>query len=160
MYESKREPGKKFGSIYAGRRFDSYDAGKQPGEENDNEHSNSKDHTGDKVNTSGPDKTPHDPSSESASMSTPSETVASHGPAHTTHVTHHEDGTHIVSSEHPDGTTHESTHGSAGEAHSHAEQLSLEEGGTEQASNVKRRAHYPQQGAESEDRNFEMPDLV
>jgi hypothetical protein len=160
MYESKREPGKKFGSIYAGRKFDSYDAGKQPGEENENEHSTPKEHGKDKVNTSGADKTPHDKRNVSASVEDPSATVQAHGAAHTTHITHSEDGSHRVNSEHSDGYHGESEHSSADEAHNHAEQLSLEAGGTEQASNVKRRAHYPQQGAESESRNFEMPDLA
>lgn len=158
MYETKS--GKKFGSSYVGKRFDSYHAGDQPGESNENEHSTPMEHGGDKVNTSGPDKTPHDKRDTSATVEDPSATVQSHGAAHTTHVSHTEDGRHVVSSEHPDGHVTESEHDSADLAHGHAEQLSLEAGGEEQASNVKRRAHYPQQGAESESRNFEMPDLV
>lgn len=158
MYETKS--GKKFGSSYVGKKFDSYHADPQPGEANENEHATTEEHGEDKVNTMGKDETPHDKTATSAHAEMPSATVQSHGAAHTTHVSHKEDGTHTVSSEHPDGHVTESDHGSAEEAHSHAEQLSLEAGGTEQASNVKRRAHYPQQGAESEDRNFEMPDLV
>lgn len=159
MYESKRQPGKKFGSIYAGRKFDSYSGGEQPSEVNENSHADPKEHGEDKVNSMG-DKTPHDKRNVSAHAEEPSATVQAHGAAHTTHISHNEDGTHHVNSEHNDGFRSESEHGSADEAHSHAEQLSLEAGGTEQASNVKRRAHYPQQGGESEDRNFEMPDLA
>src|ERR1035437_3717055 len=159
MYETKS--GKKFGSSYAGKRFDSYHggegSGEQPSEENDNSHSTPKEHGEDKVNSMG-DKTPHDKTNVSDSVEEPSATVEAHGAAHSTHVSHNADGTHRVSSEHPDGHVTESEHDSADLAHNHAEQLSLEAGGTEQASNVKRRAHYPQQGAESEDRNFEMPD--
>ena len=158
MYETKS--GKKFGSSYVGKKFDSYHAGEQPGESNENEHSTPEEHGEDKVNTMGKDETPHDKTATSAHAETPSAIVASHGPAHTVHIAHNEDGTHRVSSAHDDGYNSESDHSTSDEAHSHAEQLSLEAGGEDQASDVKRRAHYPQQGAESESRNFEAPDLV
>ena len=51
-------------------------------------------------------------------------------------------------------------HGSAKEAHDSAAQLALEAGGEEQASDVKKREHPDQQGAESEERGYEMPDLA
>jgi hypothetical protein len=44
-----------------------------------------------------------------------------HGNAHEIKVKHdHEGGKHTVSSKHPDGHAHESEHGSADEAHTHA----------------------------------------
>jgi hypothetical protein len=171
MYTTK--DGKKYGSAYVGKKkdeahggpyagshFGSYTAGPQPGEENENEHSTSEDHGEDKVNTMGKDKTPHDKTATSAHAEMPSATVQSHGAAHTTHVSHKEDGTHTVSSEHPDGHVTESDHGSAEEAHSHAEQLSFEAGGEHQADSPKKREHYPQVGAESQERNYEVPDLI
>lgn len=138
MYESKREPGKKFGSIYAGKRFDSYADGAQPGEENENEHAESK-----------------------GTGSSEADVKKATSPATSFHFVHDHDGhKHTVTSTHEDGTTQMSEHNSPSEAHDSAAKLALEEGGVDQASNVKKRAHYPQQGAESEDRNFEMPDLV
>ena len=137
MYESKREPGKKFMNTYVGRRFDSYSAGEQPGESNENEHAE-----------------PKDAGSSEAD-------VKAHSPATSFHFIHdHENHKHTMTATKEDGSTETTEHNSPQEAHDSAAKLALEEGGADQASNVKKRAHYPQQGAESEDRNFEMPDLV
>jgi hypothetical protein len=51
-------------------------------------------------------------------------------------------------------------HGSVKEAHDSAEQLSLERGGEDQATDVKKRTHPDQQGAESSERGYESADLV
>lgn len=149
MYESKREPGKKFGSAFVGRRFDSYADGEQPEAE-----AESKDHGKDEVNSfdksesEGGDKhTIHEEHPE------PSELVEAHGPAHQIHYEHNSDtGTSKLVSHHEDGTTHESNHSSAAEA--------FEQGGKFANTDVKRREHPDQQGAQSEEDNFEMPDLA
>ena len=159
MYESKREPGKKFGSIYAGKRFDSYASSPQPGEENANEHAEPK--RARELDAEPKDASvPKNEHAEDASVETPEATVASHGAAHTVHYSHGEDGTHTVSSEHGDGHVTESKHTSAAEAYGHGKALAFEAGGDEQATDVKKREHNPQQGAESEERNYEMPDLA
>jgi hypothetical protein len=87
MYESKREPGRKFGSSFVGKRFDSYEGGEQPGEENQNEHSHSQ-----VVGEHGPAH----------------QVVFHHD---------HEKGEHKVTSYHSDGHRNESVHSSAAEAH-------------------------------------------
>lgn len=130
MYESQREPGRKFGSSFVGKRFDSYSAGKQPGESNDNEHS-----------------TPQE------SGSSTKEVTAAHGPAHqVTYKLDHDGGESKVKSFHDDGHEHESAYHSPAEA--------FQAGGELSATDVKRRTHPDQQSAESEERNYEMPDLA
>jgi hypothetical protein len=124
MYESKTEPGRKFGSAFRGKRFDSYHAGEQPHDTNANERA-----------------TPQDTGTEERAH-------AVH-----THVCHdHDNGKHTRTETMADGTSNTSVHSSAAEAYMR--------GGDEQATNVKRRNHPDQQGAESEERNYEMPDLA
>jgi hypothetical protein len=160
-YESKREPGRKFGSSYVGKRFDSYSGGAQPGETNENEHAEPQHHTEGKVNEPNTGDVTKNVHAEDASVETPEAIVASHGKAHTVHYSHdHDNGIHTVSSEHEDGTTHESTHGSTAEAYAHGGPLSYEAGGEAQNVDVKRMDHKPQQSAKSEEDNFEMPDLA
>jgi hypothetical protein len=153
-YQSTTDSSRKFGSAFRGKRFDSYHGGDQPATE-----STPKEHSGDKVNEPNTGDVTKNVHAEDAHVETPSSVVEAHGPAHTIHISHNEDGTHRVSSAHEDGHTHETEHGSAKEAHDSAEQLSLEAGGDDQASNVKKRTHPDQQGAESEERGYEMPDL-
>jgi hypothetical protein len=132
-YQSTTDSSRKFGSAFRGKRFDAYHNGEQP-------------------------EVSAEPKEEGSSAA---DVTKAHGPAHTIHIAHdHEGKKHVVSSEHEDGHTHETEHGSAKEAHDSAEQLSLEAGGEEQASNVKKRTHPDQQGAESEERGYEMPDLA
>jgi hypothetical protein len=151
---------KKYGSSYAAKRYDSYHAGSQPGESNENEHAEPK-------KARSLDAEPKDSSvpknehAESAHVETPESTVASHGPAHTVHYSHdHDNGTHTVSSEHEDGHVTESSHGSTAEAHAHGGALAYEAGGESQNVDVKRMDHKPQQSAKSEEENWEMPDLA
>ena len=69
------------------------------------------------------------------------------------HYSHdHDGGKHTVTKTHEDGKQTTTEHRSAAEAY--------EAGGTEQATDVKKREHPDQQGAESEERNYEQPDLV
>lgn len=130
MYQSKRDPSRKFGSAFVGKRFDSYSAGEQPGEENENEHAE-----------------PQETGSSAA------DTAKAHGPAHqVTYKLDHEGGESKVSSFHGDGHEHNSSYKSPAEA--------FQAGGELSATDVKRREHPDQQGAESEERNYEMPDLA
>ena len=83
----------------------------------------------------------------------PQDTVNEHGPAHMVSYHHdHENNQHTVNSMHADGHNHQSVHSSAAEAY--------EAGGKLSATDVKRREHPDQQGAESEEKNYEMPDLA
>jgi hypothetical protein len=133
MYESKREPGRKFGSAWRGARFDSYAAGVQPEAE----------------------ATPQEKGSSSADV------AKSHSPVTNVNFVHdHAGNKHKVTYTHEDGNTHETEHGSAKEAHDSAAQLALEAGGEDQATDVKKREHPDQQGAESEERGYEMPPLI
>jgi|ERR1039458_3193736 hypothetical protein len=135
MSTETKDGTKKYGSAYSARRYDSYHDGEQPGETNDNEHATPQEHEGE------------------------SDIVSQHGAANHIHVDH-TGGTHKVTSRHGDGFEHSVTHGSAKEAYDSAGKLALEAGGVDQASDVKRRTHPDQQGAESEERNYEMPDLA
>lgn len=159
-YESTREPGKKFMNKFVGRKFDSYDAGPQPGEVNENEHAEPAEPR--KLDVEPKDASvPKSETAETAAVETPSATVQAHGPAHS--VTYHHDhdgGMHTVRSAHSDGHTTDSTHGSTAEAYAHGGPLSYEAGGEAQNVDVKRMDHKPQQSAKSEEDNFEMPDLA
>jgi hypothetical protein len=162
MATETKDGAKRFGSAYKAKRYDSYHDGEQkfdsyspdgqPGD-NENEHSTPQEHTGDKVNTSGPDKVEKNPTSESVHAETPSSHVESHGPAHTVHYSHNHDGNkHTVTSLHPDGSHYSSEHDNARDAY--------QAGGELSATDVKKREHPDQQGAESEERNYMMPDLA
>lgn len=120
-YETK--DGKKFGSAYVAKRYESYHGEPQPGEVNDNEHAEPKNLSGD--------------------MDHPHTVIYSHD---------HDNGNHKVTKHYPDGSSTESNHSSAAEAY--------EAGGEKQATNVKREDHPHQQGAKSEEENWEMPDLT
>src|SRR5271166_5707585 len=127
MYQSKRDPSRKFGSAFVGKRFDSYTGGTQPGEENSNEHS--------------------DPQEAGSSVD---EVREAHGPAHqVTYHLNHDGGESKVRSFHGDGHVHESAYKSPAEA--------FEAGGELQASDVKRRTHPDQQGSSSEGDNDLVP---
>jgi hypothetical protein len=132
MYQSKTDPSRKFGSAFRGSRFDAYHAGAQPEAE----------------------ATPQEKGSSSADV------AKDHSPVTNVNFVHdHAGNKHKVTYTHEDGNTHETEHGSAKEAHDSAAQLALEAGGEDQATDVKKREHPDQQGAESEDRGYEMPDL-
>jgi hypothetical protein len=154
MYESKRTPGKKFMNSYVAKRYDSNAAGAQPGETNENEHAEPVHHgeeKAEKINTA--------EASDASGVKAPHEVVAEHGPAHTVRISHSENG-HKVTSSHDDGFEHTMSHGSAREAHDSASKLALEAGGEDQNRDVKKMDHPDQQGAKSEQENWEMPDLA
>lgn len=156
MYESKTTPGKKFGSSFAGRKFDSYHAGEQPKV------------SADPATPRKEDAEPKDasvPKTEAAVHSdaptNPQETVQAHGPAHEVSYTHnHATGEHTVSTEHPDGFKYQKVHSSTSDAFGDGKALAFEQGGDEWATSPKKREHPDQQGAESEEKNYEQPDLA
>lgn len=94
-YESTTVPGRRFANQAVGRRFD--ESRRNPvAQKEENE-------------------------PESATEEQPIEQVVSeHGPAHTTHIMRHEDGTHSVQSEHEDGHKHESHGHDVHSAHHHS----------------------------------------
>jgi hypothetical protein len=159
MYESTTEPGKKFGSAFKGRKFDSYHAGPEKFSEGKSKESDQpevsaepEEHGEDKVNTSTPEK--HEPSeaADEAEVTIPSSIVEQHGPASSVHITHdHDGGKHTLSSTHG-GHQNQSVYSTAAEAY--------EAGGELANTDVKRREHPDQQGAQSEEDGFEMPDLA
>ena len=133
MYQSNTDPSRKFGSAFRGKRFDAYHDGAQPEVES----------------------TPREEGS------TTSDVEKSKSPVASFHFVHDHDGhKHTVTSTREDGTTDVVEHNSPKEAHDSAAKLALEAGGEEQASDVKKREHPDQQGAESEERGYEMPDLA
>lgn len=139
MYESTTDTGRKFGSAFRGKRFDSYHGTEQPAGNNDNEKAE-----------------PQEKGSSSADVSKATSPVV-----HIHFVHDHEGNKHTVTSKKEDGTTDVVEHGSAKEAHDSAEKLALESYGEgESATDVKKREHPDQQGAESEERGYFSPDLA
>ena len=133
MYQSNTDPSRKFGSAFRGKRFDAYHDGAQP-------------------------EVAATPKEEGSSEADVSKATS---PAASFHFVHdHAGNKHTVTSTHEDGTSNVVEHGSAKEAHDSAAQLALEAGGENQATDVKKRNHPDQQGAESEEQGYEMPDLA
>lgn len=133
MYTSTTDPSRKFMNSFRGKKFDSYHAAPQPGEENENEHS-----------------TPQEAGSSAADV------AKAHGPANKVEYVHdHEGNKHSVKSMHDDGFAHNAEHTSAADAYGDGKALAFEAGGEEQATSPKKREHQPQQGAESEEKNYE-----
>lgn len=146
MFESKRTPGKKFGSAMVGKRYDA--AGEEPKAE--------------PVKAMGkPDmnKNAGAPQGGNAvdeavdNSEAPEQVVQAHGPATHIHIKHdHAAGKHHTTSHHEDGHVHESDHQTAQEAH--------QAGGNLANVDMKKSDEAgDQQGAASESDGFEMPDL-
>ncbi len=161
MYESKKTPGKKFGNIFAGRKYDEQ-------------------HSEDGVHTLGEEKPEHEaaetPEFEAGEHEGAKEgeeqhegeehpVVAEHGKAHKVIIHHdHEAGRHTVTSHHKDGHMHTVTHDAAHKAHDEARKLAAvppagKEENEEQESPMAQK-NKPQAGAASEEDGFAMPDLV
>ena len=132
-YQSNTDPSRSFGSAFRGKRFDAYHSTSQPEVE----------------------------STPKVEGSTSADVEKATSPATSFHFVHdHAGNKHTVTSTHEDGTSNVVEHGSAKEAHDSAAQLALEAGGENQATDVKKREHPDQQGAESEERGYEQPDLA
>jgi hypothetical protein len=121
-FESMTDAGRKFGSKFRQRKFDSYHGGDQPAGNEPNEKSEPED--------------------------TGSESRATH-----VHYAHdHDNGKHTVTKMHEDGTQSSSVHSTAAEAY--------ESGGDKAWTDVKREDHPDQQGARSEEMNYEQPETA
>ncbi len=144
--------GKKFGSSFAGKRYD--DAHSEDGmhkldmepeeekespkmEEEENKQGEEKENEGDEHPV-----------------------VAEHGKAHTVHIKHHEGGKSHVMSHHPDGHTHMSEHADMAEAHEEGMKLAGAQHGQQKEEKSPYMQGKDQQGASSEEDGFAMPDLV
>lgn len=176
MYESKKTPGKKFGSIFAGKHYDEnhsedgmhsespeheaketpeFEAGENEGAKEGVEMNEDKEHNGE-TNERADDN--EDEQHETHPV------VAEHGPAHKTVVTHdHAAGRHTVTSHHKDGHVHTNVHEHAHKAHEEARSLAgVPPAGKEENEEKIGFNHKDQgqQGAPSEEDGFAMPNLV
>jgi len=110
MYQSKS--GKRFGSIFAGRKKDAMDAQHEAAETPEFE----------KGEQEGMKEKP-----EAVESTDPKQVVAKHGKASSVSVTHdYKANKHQVVSTHPDGHVHTSDHPSSKDAHNEAQQLAGE----------------------------------
>jgi hypothetical protein len=96
---------------------------------------------------------------------TPEQFMKEHGPKVKVAVFSN-NGRHTVIADNGKGRTLKQVFGNLQDAHeaakkfSPAERLEKEAGGSKQAVNVKKTTHPDQQGAESEERGYQQPDLV
>ena len=159
MYESKKTPGKKFGSIFAGKRYDQDHS-------EDGMHSEGEAH--EKAETpefeAGEQEGAVENKAEGEEQHEGEQhpVVAEHGPAHKVVISHDEDR-HVVTSHHKDGHTHTVAHKHAHKAHDEARQLAdVPPAGKEENEEKDGFGHKDQgqQGAPSEVDGFAMPNLV
>jgi hypothetical protein len=166
MYQSTKTPGKKFGSIFAGKKYD-------------------QDHTEDGMHSEGMSKeSPEHESKESPDFEAGEQegaqesegkerdgsdfethpVTAEHGKAHKVTIHHdHEAGRHTVMSHHPDGHVHTNVHEHAHKAHDEARQLAaVPPAGKEENDEKDSKWGTPgkaQQSPDSENDGFAMPEL-
>ena len=159
MYTSKS--GKKFGSIFAGKRYDQDHS-------EDGMHSEGEAH--EKAETpefeAGEQEgaVEHKAEGEEQHEGEQHPVVEAHGPAHKT-IVHHDEksGRHTVTSHHRDGHVHTNVHENAADAHKEASDLAGvppagKEPNEEHMGAMK--DHKGQEGAPSEEDGFAMPNLV
>ena len=157
MFESKKTPGKRFGSIFQQKHYD-------------------ENHTEDGMHSESPEHEAHEtPEFEAGEQEGATEhkaegeeqhegeehpVVSEHGKAHKIVISHDEkSGRHVVTSHHHDGHVHTAAHEEAHKAHEEGRRLAgaVEPAEKEGEWNTKGKA---QQGAPSEEDGFEMPDLA
>ena len=157
----KAKDGKRFGSIFAGRKYDEHHT-------EDGMHSESPEHE----KSESPEfeageqegAVEHKAEGEEQNEGEQHPMVAEHGPAHKV-VIHHDEATgrHTVTSHHKDGHVHSNVHEHAHKAHEEARELAnvppagKEENEEKDGFNHKEQG---QQGAPSEEDGFAMPNLV
>jgi len=149
MYESTTKPGKKFGNIYQGRKFDEM---------------HGKGDNAVKSAVSDVHESNESPEFEAGEQEGAKEggdvhpVVAQHGPATEVHHLHdHANNKHHVHSKHADGHEEHSDHESTQEAHEQGGKLA---GVSVKDENEAKGEEDRQQGAHSEEDNFMMPPLV
>jgi len=176
MYESKKTPGKKFGSSFAGKNYDekhSSDGMHKMGEEKESpdvseetkeprtqneQETPGEDNAESRTDENGENK---DSDADGQGAEDVHPVTAEHGPAHTVHIKHHEGGKSHVMSHHPDGHTNISEHEDPSEAHDEGRKLA---GHPADGQALKHDSPFhqgkDQASASSENDSFEMPDLV
>lgn len=177
MFESKKTPGKKFGSIFQQKHYDENHSedgmhsespeheAKETPEFEAGEHEGAKEHEGVEANEG--DEHNGEMNEETGKEEHEGEqhpVVAEHGPAHKV-VIHHDAaaGRHTVQSHHKDGHVHTNVHEHAADAHKEASDLAGvppagKEGNEEKVGFGHK--NQGQQGAPSESDGFAMPNLV
>ena len=158
MYESKKTPGKRFGSIFAGRKYDEAHT-------EDGLHSESPDHeaketpefeAGEQEGTKEHEAEQHEGEEHPV--------VKEHGPAHKVVISHdHESGRHTVTSHHKDGHVNSTVHEHAHKAHDEARALAgvpKEGKGEDGEKDSPFHSGKAQQSPSSEEDGFAMPELA
>lgn len=157
MYESKKTPGKRFGSIFAGKKYDENHT-------EDGMHSESPEH--EEKETPEFEMGEHEGAEETEHQEHEGEehpVVGEHGKAHKVVIHHdHEANRHTVTSHHKDGHSHTSVHDAAHKAHDEARKLAaVPEAGKEKNEEKDSPFHKgkDQAGASSEEDDFMAPDI-
>lgn len=162
MYTSKS--GKKFGSIFAGRRHDqdhTEDGMHSEGGVPEHESKEAPEfEAAEKEGAGEHDHESHE-GAEQEALNEEHPVVAEHGPAHKIVISHDEkSGRHTVTSHHKDGHTHSVAHENAQKAHAEGSKLA---GVPADGQNEEHDSPYHQgkgqAGASSEEDGFAMPDL-
>lgn len=158
MYESKKTPGKKFGSIFAGKKYDEAHT-------EDGMHSESPEHEAKESPEfeAGEQEGAKEHEGEEQHEGEEHPAVAEHGKASKVIIHHDEEaGRHTVTSHHKDGHVHTNVHEHAHKAHDEARQLAAVppagKEGNEEKDGFGHKSQG-QQGAPSEEDGFSMPDL-
>ncbi len=151
MFESKKTPGKKFGSMFAGRRYD--EAHTDDGMHDMNAEPKESPMVEEEEKKKGDEK-------ENEEDEHP--VVAEHGKAHKVIIHHdHEAGRHVVTSHHKDGHMNTSTHEAAAEAHEEGRKLAgIPADGQPKEKDSPYHQGKDQASASSEEDGFAMPDLA
>lgn len=164
--------GKKFGSSFAGKRYDeahSEDGMHQLGEPHEKQDKEGEGNKSFEVEKPEEDKAESrmdedsegkNPDADEKDDNDTHPVVAEHGAAHTVHIKHHENGKSHVMSHHSDGHTHMSEHEDAAEAHEEGKKLAGHAGFNDKEKKSPYMQGKDQQGASSEEDGFAMPDLV
>jgi len=162
MYESKRTPGKKFGSIMVGKKYDENHSDDGMHSEGKEEMHAEKPAIGEEREEMNEGENEKEAEEKNGEEQHP--VVAEHGAAHKI-VIHHDEktGRHTVTSHHKDGHMNTSVHEHAHKAHDEARQLAnVPPAGKEENEEKDGFGHSDkgQQGSPSEEDNFVMPNLV
>jgi len=163
MYESKKNPGKRFGSAFVGKRYDeahSEDGLHKLGAEETPEHEAKETPEFEAGEQEGAEE--HKPEMEEEGQGEEEKVASEHGPAHKV-VIHHDEkaGRHTVQSHHKDGHVHSKVHAHAHEAHAAANKLAgVPADGQAEEKESPFHQGKAQQGASSEEDGFAMPDLA
>jgi len=173
MYKAK--DGKKFGSGFAGKRYDENHSSdgmhKMGGEEKESPdvseetkepRTQNEQETPEEDNAeSRTDENGENKDSDADGQGEAEQVVAEHGPAHHVHISHHEGGKSHVMSHHSTGFTHISEHESPEEAHETGRKLAgVPADGQAKDHDSPYHQGKDQAGASSEEDGFSMPDLV